>query len=104
MKLLNKINENNEINMKVLPLWLNGPRSVLNSLCKVLIIIFQITIYREGINQKAIGIMITALKVLIQLIDKFRIFVEGSKVEKRFVIIFNLNIFGRYFYFVWKDY
>lgn len=51
IKLLNKMNANSEIKMKVLPLWLNGPNKVLNSLCKVFKIIIQIIINRDGINQ-----------------------------------------------------
>lgn len=41
MKLLNKINENNEMKINEDPLWLIGPNKVLNSLCKVKRIEFQ---------------------------------------------------------------
>lgn len=42
MKLLNKINENKEIKIKVDPLWPDGPNKVLNSLWRVNKIEFHI--------------------------------------------------------------
>lgn len=51
IKLLNKINENKEIKIKVDPLCPNGPKRVLNSLCKVIKILFQIKWNRDGISQ-----------------------------------------------------
>jgi hypothetical protein len=89
-KLLNKIRENNEINIKELPGCPVGPKSVLNSLCKVKRILFQTNEYRDGINQKAVGINVSPKIVLIQFKERFITLVEGSKTENRFVIIFNL--------------
>ena len=51
-KLLNKINENKEINIKEFPFLLFGPNNVLNSLCSVVKIKFHIMFIREGKNQK----------------------------------------------------
>jgi hypothetical protein len=49
-KLLNIINENSEMNIKVLPLILS-PSSVLNSLWSFINSIFHAIVCREGINQ-----------------------------------------------------
>lgn len=76
--------------MKVLPLCPVGPKRVLNSLCKVKRILFQIIWYREGINQKEHGINNKPKKVLNQFRESLKIVVEGSKTENKFVIIFNL--------------
>lgn len=88
--MLNKIKENNEINIKVIPFFL-FPNNVLNSLWSLTNKLFQIILNRFGINQKIIGIKIRPIKILIQLSDILKILVEGSKTEKRFVIIFNLK-------------
>lgn len=50
-KLLNKIIENKEININVLPLCPVVPNKVLNSLWRVNKILFQIILWREGIIQ-----------------------------------------------------
>lgn len=84
------MNENSEIKIKVLPLWLKVPNKVLNSVCKVLIILIQININRDGINQKEIGIISNPKNVLIQFNDKLKILVDGSNVENKLVIIFNI--------------
>lgn len=89
-KLLNKIIENNEINKKVLPWCLFSPNKVLNSLFNVKVILFHKIWYREGINQKVIGINIIPKIVLIQFNEKFIIVVEGSNTENKLVIIFSL--------------
>jgi hypothetical protein len=89
-KLLNIIIVNKEIKIKVLPKCPVVPRSILNSLCKLIIILFQIILYREGINQYIDGINNRPRKVLNQFNDKLKIFVEGSNTENRFVIIFKL--------------
>jgi hypothetical protein len=68
-----------------------GPKRVLNSLCRVNKILFQIKEYRDGINQNAVGIKVKPRIVLIQLRDKFITLVEGSNTENKFVIIFNLK-------------
>jgi len=88
MKLLTKINENSEIKIKVPPLEV-GPRRVLNSLCKVWVILIHSNIKRDGINQNVAGIMIKHIILLIQLIDICQ-FEEGSKEENKFIIIFSL--------------
>jgi len=44
-------------------------------------------------NQKIIGKNKIPKIELIQLKDKLKILVEGSKIEKRFIITFNLKIF-----------
>lgn len=90
-KLLNKIIENKLIKIKVLPLNPLFPIKILNSLCKVSIINFQINKNREGINQKVIGKINNPINVLNQLRDNLKIEVDGSNTEKRFIIIFNLN-------------
>jgi hypothetical protein len=89
-KLLNKIKEKREINIKVVPLNLEIPNNVLNSKCKVKKILFQNMELREGKNQNNIGKNIIPNIVLIQFKEKLRILVEGSKIENRFIIIFNL--------------
>lgn len=47
---------------------------------------------REGINQYIIGKNIIPNIVLSQLRDKLKIFVEGSKIENKFIIIFSIRI------------
>jgi hypothetical protein len=44
--------------------------------------------FREGINQNNKGKNKIPRKVLNQLRDKEKIFVEGSKIENKFIIIF----------------
>ena len=92
-KLLNRIYVNKEINIKVVPLKLLGPISILNSLCNVIKILFQKIFNRDGINQKIIGKNKIPKIELIQFRDKLKIFVEGSKIENKFIIIFKLKIF-----------
>lgn len=75
--------------MNELPLWPDGPKSVLNSLCKVSKTLFQIMLNRDGINQKEHGIINKPIKVLNQFNERLKIVVEGSKTENKFVIIFN---------------
>ena len=87
-KLLNKIIENNEIKINVLPLELILPIKILNSLCKVIIILIQIKVKREGINQYIEGIIKMPIKVLNQFRESLKL-VVGSKEENKFAIIFN---------------
>ncbi len=47
---------------------------------------------REGKNQYIIGKNIIPNIVLSQLRDKLKIFVEGSKIENKFIIIFSTRI------------
>jgi len=84
---------NREININVVPLNLCIPISILNSLCKVIKILFQKIFNREGKNQKIIGNNKIPKSELIQFKDKLKILVEGSKIENRFIIIFRLKIF-----------
>lgn len=76
--------------MNELPACPVGPSRVLNSLCRVKRILFQIIEYREGMNQKAVGIRVKPKIVLIQFSERFITLVEGSNTENRFVIIFSL--------------
>jgi hypothetical protein len=85
-KLLNRISENSEINIKALPLILS-PRSVLNSLWSFINNVFHIIMCRDGINHILIGMNIIPTNVLVQLIDKFIILVDGSNTENKFVIM-----------------
>lgn len=85
-----------EINIKVVPLKLWIPINILNSLWRVLKILFQKTIIRDGKNQKIIGKNKIPKNELIQFKDKLKIFVEGSKIEKRFIIIFNSKNFVKF--------
>lgn len=88
--LFNKISENTEINISLLPNLL-GPINVLNSLWSVLIIVFHSQFIRDGINHIVDGKINKIIVVLVQFSDQK--FVLGSNVENRFVIIFNLCIY-----------
>ena len=90
-KLLNKINENREINIKVVPLNLLIPINILNSLWRVKKILFQKRFKREGRNQKIMGKNKIPKIELNQLRDKLKMLVDGSKIENKFIIIFNLR-------------
>lgn len=92
-KLLKKINENKEINIKVVPLYLLIPKRILNSLWRVKKIFCQNKLFREGISQYVKGKNKIPNKVLTQFKDKEKVFVEGSKIEKRFIIIFIKSYF-----------
>lgn len=89
-KLLNKIKVNKEININVVPLNLLIPNNVLNSECKIKKILFQNMEIREGKNQNIIGKNKIPNIVLSQLKEILKILVEGSKIENKFIIIFNL--------------
>jgi hypothetical protein len=73
------------------PLNLWFPISILNSLWRVIKILFQNKEIREGKNQNSIGKNIIPKKVLNQFKDRFKILVEGSKIENKFIIIFKLK-------------
>jgi hypothetical protein len=92
MKLLNTIIVNREMNMNVLPLCWAGPNRVLNSLCRVSMVLFHITVCREGVSQNMGGTRISPINVLVQFRDIFKILDEGSNTENRFLIIFSLLI------------
>lgn len=76
----------------MVPLNLEIPKRVLNSWCKVKKILFQNIEIREGINQNIKGKNMIPKIVLIQFNDKFKILVEGSKIENKFIIIFRLSL------------
>jgi hypothetical protein len=80
--------ENSEIIIKVIPLYFD-PINNFISLCKFLLIRFQIKFRGEGINQNIFGINNNPRKVLTQFIEIFIIDVVGSKTENKFVIIFS---------------
>jgi len=86
IKLLSIINKKTLINKTVLPSKEVGPNNILNSLC----ILFRrdlIKILRfEGINQNIGEIIIMKITDLIQFLI-INIDDEGSKTEKRFVIM-----------------
>lgn len=100
IKLLNKINENNEIKIKELPACPLVLNNVLNSLWSVNKILFQIIWYREGMNQNIGGIIKIPKNVLIQFNERLKMLVEGSKTENKFVIIFSLMVNYLFFVFV----
>lgn len=85
-KLLYRISLNKEMKIIEDPLIL-GPRSVLNSLCKVIEILFHNVLRRDGINQNDEGIINRPISVLVQLNDVLQL-VEGSNDENRLAIIF----------------
>jgi hypothetical protein len=53
--------------------------------------LFQKIFNREGKNQNIIGKNKIPKNELNQFNDKLKIFVEGSKIENKFIIIFNLK-------------
>lgn len=102
-KLLNKINENKEMNRKVLPLLaLFSPKRVLNSLCSFVNNVFHSSGYREGINHILIGIRVNPRKVLSQFKDRLRLLVDGSNTENKFLIIFRLIFSLRRIFFLFS--
>jgi hypothetical protein len=90
-KLLNRMRENTEMTMSVLP-FLFSPSNDLNSLCKFVInvLVFQIMVCRDGINQILVGMIIIPKNVLVQLIERFMFLVDGSNTENKLLIIFRL--------------
>lgn len=87
--MLKRIIENNLIKIRVAP-FKDGDKRILNSLWRVIIILYHIILYRDGINQNIGGIINNPIIVLIQFNEKFRILEVGSKTENKLVIIFNL--------------
>lgn len=59
-------------------------------------ILFQKILRREGKNQNIIGKNKIPKKELNQFKERLKMFVEGSKIENKFIIIFKLKI--HYFY------
>lgn len=62
---------------------------------RVIKILFQKTLNRDGKNQNTIGKNKIPKNELSQFKDKLKIVVEGSKIENKFIIIFKLK---KYFY------
>jgi len=87
-KLLNKMNENREMKISVLPFILLIFNRILNSLCNVDVTLIHIRLIRDGINQNILGRNKSPRSLLVQFSDKF-VLVAGSNVENKFVIIFN---------------
>lgn len=85
---MNRIIENSEIKIKVLPFILLIFNRILNSLWSVDVILIHIRLIREGINQNILGRNRSPKSLLDQFKDKF-VLVAGSNVENRFVIISN---------------
>lgn len=54
-------------------------------------ILFQKTFIRDGKNQKIIGKNMIPKNELNQFNGKLKRLVEGSKIENKFIIIFNLK-------------
>jgi len=87
MKLLNKINENNEIKIMRLPFGDACPRITLNSLNNEIFTVFKkiiILLETAHIDEEMIKTNIIEDTQLNDVLDE----VEGSKIENRFVIIF----------------
>lgn len=84
--LLIRINKNNLI--KIIKFDREYLRVILSSLIKNLKIIFHNMINRDGINQYWNGKIKIINLILIQFIENF-ILVVGSKIENKFIIIFN---------------
>lgn len=84
--LLIRININNLIN--IIRFDKECLRIILSSLIKNFKIIFHNIINREGINQYWNGKIIIIRPILNQFIENF-ILEEGSKIENKFIIIFN---------------
>lgn len=87
--LLNIMKVNKEININVEPKWEERIKA-LNSLCKLYRIFLHNKDQRDGELQYKYGINIIPKIVDIQLIDRFRILEEGSKIENKFIIIFSV--------------
>lgn len=92
-----RIIENNDVNIRVLPLLVFFvSRSVLSSSCIFFIVLFHAVLFRDGIVHILVGMVINPSIVLNQFIDVLNIFVDGSNTENRFLIIFSL-----FFLLVW---
>lgn len=87
-KLLRKINKNSLININDGDLLLFFLCNINISLFNIFKILLNIILIRFGIIHIKLGIKVKINKVLIQLIFKFIIIVDGSKILNRFIIIF----------------
>jgi len=60
------------------------------SWCSLFISILIIILFRDGISQILVGISRSPIVVLVQFSGILLIFVVGSKIENKFLIIFSL--------------
>lgn len=60
-------------------------------MCNVIKILFQKILRRDGKNQNIIGKNKIPKNELSQFKERLKIFVEGSKIENKFIIIFKLK-------------
>jgi hypothetical protein len=88
IKLFRKINKNNVININEGDLKFFDLYNIKISLFNIENLFFIIQLIRLGRIHIIFGIKIIMIIVLIQLISKFRIVVEGSKILNKFIIIF----------------
>lgn len=92
---------NSDVKMNEFPLFLFPfLKIVFISWCSFFIRILNIMLLRDGINQILVGISISPTIVLVQFNGRLLISVVGSKIENRFLIIFNLFCWRvRFFFF-----
>jgi hypothetical protein len=90
-KLFVKIIRNRDARINKFPLF-SFPllRIVFISWCNLFINKLTIILFRDGINQILVGISNSPIIVLVQFNGRPLISVVGSKIENRFIIIFNL--------------
>jgi len=88
IKLFNKMNINNEININEGDLIFFDLYNINISLFNEFIIMVKIILIRFGIIHRKLGKIITIIRVLIQFNSKFKNVVEGSKILNKFIIIF----------------
>jgi hypothetical protein len=82
---------NSEVKMNEFPLfWFPFLRIVVISLCNLCINRFNIMLFRDGVNQILVGISSSPMIVLIHFRGSLLIYVVGSKIENRVLIIFSL--------------
>ena len=96
-KLFIKIMVNKEMKISEFPLLFFVPVIVFISLCSLSVSSFSAIVFRDGINQILVGISSSPIAVLVQLMGKPLIPVVGSKVENRFLIIFSLSFWCRFY-------
>jgi hypothetical protein len=90
-KLFVKIIRNRDARMNEFPLF-SFPflKIVFISWCSLFINKLTIILFRHGINQTLVGISNNPINVLVQFNGRPLIAVVGSKIENKFLIIFNL--------------
>jgi len=86
IELLNRINTNSTKKNSVLPWIGRAPRRILISECRIDFTLFRIRELVLGLNQNEPGIKIRGINNLYQFGNRM-IDEDGSKLEKRFVII-----------------